>query len=302
MKKFKNGTLYHGSCVDIIRENLEQWRGKFRALVTSPPYGNLQEYSGEKTIFRDNRKSYGSKSNPGAKNRNKKSAVPNRAYWSQHRNLLNLCMDILEPDGSMWINIADYPIQTKDGYYQYMLTDRYIRCAESCGWRLVNKIIWEKIGCLPTLQGRELLSRDYEYVLHFRKKESKSKYITKPIVRSGNLCKIDTSTDAPVKDLKLALEMCKNVWRIPIARVKGYPTPFPISLVERCLMLTDLKPADIPTVIDPFFGSGQTALAATNLGWNWTGIELSNKTVSFSSDRLERKIGTYDNEAITTGS
>lgn len=297
--EFKDGTIYNNDCYALLKEKAEEWEGRFKAIVTSPEYGNLQSYSPGRTVFRDNKKSYGEKSNKGAKNRNTKKAIPDNKWWKKQEDVLFLLKSVLHDDGSLWINVVDFPVKTKQGTFLYQFTSEYIRIANRAGFRLVNKIIWEKIGCSCKLQGKELLSRDYEYVLHFRKINSGKTNLTKPIIRKGNICKIDTTEDRKIENIKLATELCRNVWRIPIERVKGYPTPFPAALVERCLMLTDMDVLDNPEVLDHHFGSGQTAFAARKLGWKWVGIEIIGDIAKFAASRLEN-MGDLQNEQKIT--
>jgi DNA modification methylase len=44
-------------------------------------------------------------------------------------------------------------------------------------------------------------------------------------------------------------------------------------------------------VLDPFLGSGTTAIAATLLGRKWIGIELSEKYVAIVEARIAKKAG-----------
>jgi site-specific DNA-methyltransferase (adenine-specific) len=61
-----------------------------------------------------------------------------------------------------------------------------------------------------------------------------------------------------------------DVWRIPQELDNPHPAPFPLELAERALRSTNAE-----IVLDPFLGSGTTALAARNIGRDWIGIELS---------------------------
>lgn len=61
-----------------------------------------------------------------------------------------------------------------------------------------------------------------------------------------------------------------DVWSISQERSNSHPAPFPLELAERIISSTNAK-----SVLDPFIGSGTTALAAVKLGVNYTGIEIS---------------------------
>lgn len=80
----------------------------------------------------------------------------------------------------------------------------------------------------------------------------------------------------------------RNILRVPSLRGSsrekcGHPTQKPVSLI-RDLILATTDPEDI--VLDPFFGSGTTGLAAEGLGRRWLGIESDPAYVSMAETRL----------------
>lgn len=82
---------------------------------------------------------------------------------------------------------------------------------------------------------------------------------------------------------------CKNtVWRYPVARVKGHPTPKPLKLF-RYLISVSSNPGDL--VVDPFCGSGTTGVAALLEGRDFQGCDINPDYVLLSNDRIS---GAYD--------
>ena len=71
---------------------------------------------------------------------------------------------------------------------------------------------------------------------------------------------------------------CKNI--IPPAG--SHPTPKPIGLI---IQILKPKPSDI--TLDPFLGSGTTAIACEKLGRRWIGIEISEKYCEMSKRRIK---------------
>jgi site-specific DNA-methyltransferase (adenine-specific) len=61
-----------------------------------------------------------------------------------------------------------------------------------------------------------------------------------------------------------------DVWEFAQERNNNHPAPFPIELPKRCIESTDAQ-----IVLDPFSGSGTTAVAAKQLGVNYIGIDIS---------------------------
>jgi len=66
-----------------------------------------------------------------------------------------------------------------------------------------------------------------------------------------------------------------NVWFIPyptIRESKEHPASFPIKLPEMCIKDHGVEKIDL--VLDPFMGSGSTAIAAIKLGLDFVGFEI----------------------------
>ena len=74
-----------------------------------------------------------------------------------------------------------------------------------------------------------------------------------------------------------------DVWHIPRGTDIPHPHPFPVELAQRCIQCTT---ADI--VLDPFIGSGSTAIAAENLKRSWVGIDISQKYCRMAERRIEK--------------
>jgi modification methylase len=74
-----------------------------------------------------------------------------------------------------------------------------------------------------------------------------------------------------------------DVWEFTQEMNNDHPAPFPIALIDRIISSTNAQ-----IVLDPFSGSGTTAVAATLLGRNFIGIELSSEYCKLSESRLAR--------------
>ena len=84
------------------------------------------------------------------------------------------------------------------------------------------------------------------------------------------------------------LEWTKSIWNFPSESAKkiGHPAPYPIELPTRFINLYTFS-KDI--VLDPFIGSGTTALAAQQTGRYWIGYEISQKYVDLTYQRLRQE-------------
>ena len=76
------------------------------------------------------------------------------------------------------------------------------------------------------------------------------------------------------------------VWRIKQESNNPHPAPFPVELAARCI-----EAVGDGLVLDPFMGSGTTAIAAENAGLNWIGIEKSPAYTAMANDRINRALG-----------
>jgi len=83
------------------------------------------------------------------------------------------------------------------------------------------------------------------------------------------------------------LELTKSVWTIPavLAKSVGHPAPFPIELPYRLIQLYTFEHE---VVLDPFMGSGQTAIAALKGNRRYIGYEIDAEYIRLAEMRLEQ--------------
>jgi site-specific DNA-methyltransferase (adenine-specific) len=72
-----------------------------------------------------------------------------------------------------------------------------------------------------------------------------------------------------------------DIWQIPQERGNPHPAPFPLELPRRCI-----QSIDDGIILDPFIGSGTTAIAAIELRRQWIGIEKSQKYCNIATERI----------------
>jgi len=92
-------------------------------------------------------------------------------------------------------------------------------------------------------------------------------------------------------DFKLApkANAMTDIWEISQERNNPHPAPFPVELPYRCISATNAN-----LVLDPFMGSGTTALAASMLKRNWIGIDISEDYCNMANERLQN----YNNQLL----
>ena len=97
-----------------------------------------------------------------------------------------------------------------------------------------------------------------------------------------------------ILDLDNKTDVCDDVWLNPKSEKKrlGHPTQKPVKLFERMITASSDK-GDI--ILDPFIGSGTTAIACRKLGRSFIGIELSEEYCKIANKRLEQNTLFNDN-------
>ena len=73
-----------------------------------------------------------------------------------------------------------------------------------------------------------------------------------------------------------------DVWRIPQESKNPHPAPFPVELAQRCIDSTNAR-----VVLDPFIGSGTTAIAAEKSQRKWIGIDISGEYCDLARERIK---------------
>jgi site-specific DNA-methyltransferase (adenine-specific) len=89
------------------------------------------------------------------------------------------------------------------------------------------------------------------------------------------------------------MEWTKSVWTMPTESAKkvGHPAPFPVELPRRLIELYTFKD-DI--ILDPFMGSGSTALAALSTNRRYVGFEIAPEFAERARQRIDHYLKTGD--------
>ena len=185
--------------------------------------------------------------------------LPRNEYIEYHRNVLSEIMRVLEDDGLLWYIHCRQSVSFPDE--NVPLVEDVIR-----GFPRRAEIIWDK-----GTPGPGFVAAGRTGGAFF------------PTARYETIFLIAKSRTA-LLDRKLAGQ--GNVWNIPRDRGNKHPAPFPVTLVDRCLASTL---AEGP-VIDPFGGSGSTAISADRQGRDWTLIELSPTYIEAARERISTGI------------
>jgi site-specific DNA-methyltransferase (adenine-specific) len=187
------------------------------------------------------------------------------------------------------------------------LPARFALAMTGRGWILRNEIVWHKPNCLPqsvrdrfTVNFEKIFffvkERHYYFRQQFEPLQGRSRMLHRLMNPEGRHKRIYGDRYISAINPKTAeasrrrvLRRGRNkraVWRVAVRPFHGdHFAVFPPELVE-----TPIK-AGCPkggVVLDPFMGSGTTALVARRLGRKFIGIELNQDYVSLSRGRLEK--------------
>jgi len=73
-----------------------------------------------------------------------------------------------------------------------------------------------------------------------------------------------------------------DVWEFKQEQKNPHPAPFPVALIDRIISSTTAE-----TVLDPFMGSGTTAIAALMNNRNYVGIDISPEYCDLAETRIK---------------
>lgn len=86
----------------------------------------------------------------------------------------------------------------------------------------------------------------------------------------------------PKFKLKEKANAMGDVWEFPQERDNIHPAPFPLELADRCIISTEAQ-----IILDPFMGSGTTAVACRKRNRNFIGIEISPEYCALAEKRIK---------------
>ena len=165
------------------------------------------------------------------------------------------------------------------------------------GWYLRQDIIWHKPNPMPeSVQDRCTKAHEYIFLLS---KSSKYFYdneaIKEPVKqdwgdrnRTNGKYHNEGTGLQPHGGLEKSYKKAnkRSVWSVPTKSYAGaHFAVYPAELIEPCV-LSCSKPNDI--VLDPFMGSGTTAMVAQKLGRKYLGCELNPEYKSLQDERLSQ--------------
>ncbi len=243
-------TLYLGDARDM--NTLEP--GSVHLVITSPPYWTLKEY-------RDSEGQMGHIANYDE-------------FLAELDKVWAHCLRVLVPGGRLICIVGDVCLSRRKNNGRHTVVPLHASIQEHCrklGFDNLAPIIWHKIanaayevengaGFLgKPYEPNSVIKNDIEFILMERK--------------SGGY----RTPDVPTRVLSVIpdekhKEWFQQIWTgLTGASTRQHPAPYPLELAERLIRMFSFVG---DTVLDPFFGTGTTSVAAARAGRNSIGFEV----------------------------
>ena len=278
-------SIIHGDARTIL-QNLPS--SSVNCIITSPPYYLQRDYDTSVQI--------GSEKSP-------------EEYVQNLRTVFSKCRHILKDNGTLWLNLGD---KYHNGHLigipwrvAFALTDD--------GWRLRSDIIWHKPNAMPS-SVKNRPTTDHEYIFLFVK--NKNYYYDIDAIREphvtftpksrmkGGRNHFGKKNGTPEQGKNAGNPNLHNrrwdqafhpkgrnrrtVWEIPLSKFRdAHFAVFPEKLVELCILAGCPKDG---IVLDPFIGSGTTAVVAQRLGRKYVGIDVNLEYCEMTRKRLYQPV------------
>jgi site-specific DNA-methyltransferase (adenine-specific) len=274
-------TIINGDALEILQTLPNE---SINCIITSPPYYMQRDYS--TPIQLGNEK------------------TPDE-YINSLKNVFHECRRVLKNDGTLWLNLGD---KYQDNDLLGMPWKVAFALKED-GWILRSDIIWYKPNAMPS-SVKNRPTTDHEYVFLFTK--NTEYYYDVDAIREPH---VTFSPDSRMKGgrnhfgkVNGTPEQGKNagnpnlhngrwdqafhpkgrnkrtVWEIPLSKFRDvHFAVFPEKLVETCILAGC---PEVGIVLDPFIGSGTTAVVAQRLGRKYVGIDSNEEYCKIARNRL----------------
>ncbi|MFH1421449.1 MAG: site-specific DNA-methyltransferase [Planctomycetota bacterium] len=235
----------------IILGNSEEMKeipeNSLHLMVTSPPYNVSKEYDKNLSL---------------------------EEYLHLLKNIFSETYRVLVYGGRACINIANV------GRKPYIpLSDHISHLMIEIGFKMRGEIIWNKgAGAGASMAwgswrsaSNPVLRDTHEYILIFSK---------------GSFSRIKSKKKKSTIGREEFMEWTKSVWELnpESARKVGHPAPFPIELPYR---LIELYTFEEDIILDPFMGSGTTAIAALKSNRKYIGYEIDKSYFNIAEKRIK---------------
>lgn len=245
-------------------------------VVTSPPYFNIKDYE----------------------NGGEEEQLGDIDDYVEFNELLDEvwknCYEKLVPGGRLCVVVGDV-LQSRSEHGRHRVVPLHSTIQEHCravGFDNLAPIIWYKIGNATLEAGGNarflgkpyepgaIIKNDIEYILLLRKPDG---------YRSPSVEERILSTIEADEHQKMFRQLWDDIGGEPQTQ---HPAPYPTDLAERLIRMFSFVGN---TVLDPFAGSGSTAIAASRVGRNSVNFEIEPRYLEVVGERLSNEQASLTN-------
>jgi len=254
-------TLFHGDRLSLL-EQIAEAGSKAELIITSPPYNLGKEYEEQTSLEK---------------------------YVERQRKTIESCLRILSPTGSICWQVGNYIEGSSRSKETFPLDIVFYPLFKDFGLKLRNRIVW-RFG--HGYHERVRFSGRHETILWFTRDTENYTFNLDP-VRVPQKYPGKRHYKGPNKGELSGNPLGKNpsdVWEMPNVKANHvekteHPCQFPVALVERLVLaLTD----EGDLVVDPYIGSGTTAVAALRQGRRSAGADVESAYLEIAKERVKK--------------
>ena len=247
-------------------------------VVTSPPYWTLKRYN-------DSEDQLG-------------HVADYQIFMAELDRVWQECWRVLVPGGRVVCVVGDVCLSRRKNGGRHTVVPLHASIQEQCrglGYDNLAPIIWHKIanavfeaegnggGFLgKPYEPNGVIKNDIEYILMFRKPGGYRKPSAEKRVLS-------------VLSKEQHQKWFQQIWSgLTGASTKKHPAPYPVELAERLVRMFSFVG---DTVLDPFWGTGTTSVAAARCGRHSIGVEIDPAYLDMATDRFRQETAGLFNAA-----
>lgn len=258
--------LVHGDARRMSKEKV----GKVHLILTSPPYWTLKKY-------RDGSGQLG-------------HIADYDEFIEELDRVWQRCFDSLVVGGRLICVVGDVCLSRRKNEGRHTVVPLHATIQEHCrkiGFDNLAPIIWHKIAnaAYEVENGGGFLGKPYEPNAVIK---NDVEFILMQRKPGGYRTPQDSARILSVISAKDYQRWFQQIWNgVTGASTKDHPAPYPVELAERLIRMFSFVG---DTVLDPFMGTGTTALAASKWGRNSVNFEIDANYLSFAAKRLEEEL------------
>lgn len=245
--------LYHGDSLEMLKSTPQQI---FDLTVTSPPYNIGKEYE---------------------------KLMPIADYVDWCKEWMAQIYDVTSPTGAFWLNVGYIPVPEKGKAIPipYLLWDK-------TQFYMIQEVVWNYGAGVASR--KSFSPRNEKFLWYVR--DPDNYYFDLDSVRDPNVKYPNQKKNGKLKCNPLGKNPT-DVWQFPkvtsgskrsSTERTAHPAQFPIAVIER--VIKSCSPSD-GVVLDPFLGSGTTAVVAREQGRCSVGFEIRQDYLDIAVSRLE---------------